>query len=71
MDDVRYEAPKSSDLAVSLLAEAGSNGKIFAGGTDVMVQVHADLIEPGVIVDIKNIPGTSSWAKGFQYPLFF
>ncbi len=58
MDDVRYEAPKSSDLAVSLLAEAGSNGKIFAGGTDVMVQVHADLIEPGVIVDIKNIPGT-------------
>ena len=58
MDDVRYEAPESPDVAVSLLAQAGSEGKVFAGGTDVMVQVHADLIEPGIIVDIKNIPGT-------------
>jgi len=29
---------------------------VMAGGTDIMVQLHADLIEPGVIVDIKNIP---------------
>ena len=58
MDDLRYEAPDSVDAAVSLLAEAGGNGKVLAGGTDVLVQLHADLIEPEVIVDIKNIQET-------------
>jgi len=58
MDDVRYEAPESPDAATSLLADAGSSGRVFAGGTDVMVQIHAELIDPGVIVDIKKIPGT-------------
>jgi carbon-monoxide dehydrogenase medium subunit len=57
MDDVRYEAPESPDAAISLLAEAGSSARVFAGGTDVMVQIHAELIDPGVIVDIKKVPG--------------
>ena len=58
MDDVRYEAPESPDAAISLLAEAGSSARVFAGGTDVMVQIHAELIDPGVIVDIKKVPGS-------------
>lgn len=57
MDDLRYEAPESPDAAISLLAEAGSSARVFAGGTDVMVQIHAELIDPGVIVDIKKVPG--------------
>lgn len=57
MDDVRYEAPESPDAAISFLAEAGSSARVFAGGTDVMVQIHAELIDPGVIVDIKKVPG--------------
>jgi carbon-monoxide dehydrogenase medium subunit len=28
---------------------------VLAGGTDVLVQIHADMIEPDVIVDIKKI----------------
>ncbi|MBO38637.1 MAG: oxidoreductase [Rhodospirillaceae bacterium] len=63
MDDVRYEAPDSPDAASSLLAEASGGGKVFAGGTDVMVQIHAELIDPGVIVDIKKIPGTRGISK--------
>ena len=58
MDDLRYEAPESPDAAISLLAEAGSSARVFAGGTDVMVQIHAELIDPGVIVDIKKVPGS-------------
>lgn len=58
MDDLRYEAPESPDAAISFLAEAGSSARVFAGGTDVMVQIHAELIDPGVIVDIKKVPGT-------------
>ncbi len=53
---MRYEAPTSLDAAVSLLAGAKGQGKIMAGGTDVLVLIHAEVIEPEVIVDIKNIP---------------
>jgi carbon-monoxide dehydrogenase medium subunit len=55
MTDMRYEAPQSLDAAVALLAGANGGGKILAGGTDVLVQLHAEVIEPGVLVDIKNI----------------
>ena len=55
MTDMRYEAPQSLDAAVALLAGANGGGKILAGGTDVLVQLHAEMIEPGVLVDIKNI----------------
>ena len=45
MTDLRYEAPSSLDDAVALLADAGDSAKILAGGTDVLVQMHLDLIE--------------------------
>ncbi len=56
MDQVRYEAPDSLDAAVGLLSGADGVAKVFAGGTDVMVQIHADLVEPDLIVNVKNIP---------------
>tara|TARA_R110002110_G_scaffold179330_3_gene384771 strand:+ start:1943 stop:2812 length:870 start_codon:yes stop_codon:yes gene_type:complete len=55
MTDMRYEAPQSLDAAVALLTAADGGGKIMAGGTDVLVQLHAEMIEPEVLVDIKNI----------------
>jgi carbon-monoxide dehydrogenase medium subunit len=55
MTDMRYEAPQSLDAAVALLAGANGGGKILAGGTDVLVQLHAEMIEPDVLVDVKNI----------------
>jgi carbon-monoxide dehydrogenase medium subunit len=55
MTDMRYEAPQSLDAAVALLAGANGGGKVLAGGTDVLVQLHAEMIEPEVLVDIKNI----------------
>lgn len=55
MTDMRYEAPTSLDAAVALLADAKGAGKVLAGGTDVLVQLHAEMIEPDVLVDIKNI----------------
>ena len=56
MDNLRYEAPESLDAAVALLAGAGGTARVFAGGTDVIVQLDAELIEPDLLVDIKNIP---------------
>jgi carbon-monoxide dehydrogenase medium subunit len=56
MDDMRYEAPETLDAAVALLAGAGAGARVLAGGTDVIVQIDADLIEPDLLVDIKKIP---------------
>lgn len=56
MSDLRYEAPDSIDAAVALLAGAGGVTRVLSGGTDVLVQLHSDMVEPELIVDIKRIP---------------
>ncbi|MFT5539397.1 MAG: CO/xanthine dehydrogenase FAD-binding subunit [Alphaproteobacteria bacterium] len=56
MDDMRYEAPATLDAAVALLASADGDVRVMAGGTDVLVQLHCDMIEPDLLVDIKYIP---------------
>ena len=53
MTDLRYEAPESLDEAVALVA---GGGRILAGGTDVLVLMHSELIEPELLVDVKRIP---------------
>ncbi len=63
MTEMRYEAPQSLDAAVSLLSGTGGGGKVVAGGTDVLVQLHADMIEPEILVDIKNIPDVKNMVK--------
>ena len=70
MSALRYEAPTSIDDATSLLAENIDNIKVLAGGTDVIVQMHSERIEPELIVDIKNIPELKQIAKtvdGFKF----
>jgi carbon-monoxide dehydrogenase medium subunit len=52
---MRYEAPSSIDQAVALLAGATGDARVLAGGTDLLVQMRTDLVEPGLIVDIKGI----------------
>src|SRR3954462_10152122 len=56
MEGLRYEAPETLQAAVALLAGASGPAKILAGGTDVIVQMETDLIEPVLLVDIKKIP---------------
>lgn len=57
---MRYAKPTSAAEAASLLhAEAGLT-RVLAGGTDVMVQLKAGMIEPALVVDIKAIPGIRS-----------
>ena len=53
---MRYAAPKTTDAAVALLAEANGRAKILAGGTDLLIGMRAGTIEPELLVDIKAIP---------------
>jgi CO/xanthine dehydrogenase FAD-binding subunit len=56
MTDLRYEAPQTLEAALALLAGARGATRLLAGGTDVIVQMETDLIEPQLLVDIKKIP---------------
>ena len=58
MEYMRYEAPESIDAAVALLNEGGAGARVLAGGTDLLVQMRSGLVEPSMVVDIKNLPET-------------
>jgi carbon-monoxide dehydrogenase medium subunit len=62
-ETMRYEAPESLDAAVSLLAGALGQARLLAGGTDLLVQLRAGLIEPELVVDIKKISGVHEITK--------
>ncbi len=55
MSDLRYEAPGTVEAAVELLASAGGVAKVLAGGTDLLVQMRTDRVEPELIVNVKKI----------------
>ena len=55
---MRYEAPDSLDRAVALLAAEAGEARVLAGGTDLLVQLRTDIIDPVLLVDIKGIAET-------------
>src|SRR5712672_2677941 len=54
-----YTAPSTVEEAVRILAEAPGTAKVLSGGTDLLVQLRSGRAKPGLIVDIKKIPGIS------------
>jgi len=52
---MQYEAPASVKEACSLLASGKGKAVILAGGTDLLVRMKGEFIEPDVIIDIKRI----------------
>ena len=52
---MRYEAPETIDAAVGLLAGADGVARVLAGGTDLLVQMRAGMVEPALVVDVKRI----------------
>ncbi len=54
---MRYEKPQTAADASRLLAAEKGVTRVLAGGTDVMVQLKAGMVEPDLIVDIKHIGG--------------
>ena len=63
MEGMRFEAPVSVDAATSLLASVSGDARVLAGGTDLLVQLRADMIEPELVVDIKRIAETRTITK--------
>ena len=55
---MRYEAPNSLDQAVALLVKETGDARVLAGGTDLLVQMRTDVLDPVLVVDIKGIAET-------------
>lgn len=55
MTGMRYEAPATLDAATALLGGADGNARVMAGGTDLIIQIDNEMIEPDLLVDIKNL----------------
>jgi len=54
---MRYEKPENVAEAVKLLHAETGIARVLAGGTDVLVQLKAGMVEPDLIVDIKHLDG--------------
>ena len=56
---MRYHTPESFEDASAIAASADGVTRFLAGGTDVLVQLRSDLVEPDDLIDIKHIAGVS------------
>ena len=54
---MQYHAPDSFDDAVSIAVSTDGVTRFLAGGTDVLVQLRADIVTPDVVIDVKKIAG--------------
>ena len=66
---MRYESPMTTKEAAALLAGEKGSAHVLAGGTDLMVRLRMDMIEPDLMVDIKRIPAMQEikkTASGFK-----
>ena len=52
---MRYEAPETLEAAIALLRSETGEARVLAGGTDLLVQLKTDLVDPQLVVDIKKI----------------
>lgn len=50
-----YHAPRRLDEALHLLAEAGADGRVLAGGQSLMPMLNLRILSPAVLVDINRI----------------
>jgi aerobic carbon-monoxide dehydrogenase medium subunit len=49
--------PKSVSEASQLLAELGEQGRLYAGGTELLLAMKHDLLRYDHLIDVKTIPG--------------
>lgn len=51
-----YARPDSAEEAVSMLARAGDDARILAGGQSLMAVLNLRLAQPSVLIDISRVP---------------
>lgn len=54
---MQFHSPASFEEAVSIASQAHGVTRFLAGGTDVLVQLRADIVTPDTMIDVKEIEG--------------
>ena len=52
-----YRDPTTLAEAVALLSKHGSQARVLAGGTDLLVQMKMERLKPAMLISIRRIPG--------------
>ena len=60
---MRYESPTTAKAAASLLFKEKGKAFVLAGGTDLLVRLRMDMIDPDLMIDIKHIPAMNEVKK--------
>jgi len=55
LPDFEYLAPRTLDEACRLLSDYGSEAKILAGGTDILVKMKGGLLAPKAVISLKYL----------------
>ena len=55
MSELRYETPKTAQEAVMLMTASHGAGRILAGGTDLLNQLHKEKCKAQIIVQLKKV----------------
>lgn len=50
-----YERPTGLDEAIALLTDLGDDGRLLAGGTDLIIRLRDGTIRPRTVIDVKGI----------------
>jgi carbon-monoxide dehydrogenase medium subunit len=62
--EFRYLAPKTASELVAILDGNKADGKILAGGTDLIPNIRNGLQKPRLVIDIKKYAGADKLAFG-------
>lgn len=57
LPEFEYKRPESLEDLIDLLSNYEGEAVILAGGTDLIPRMKMGLEKPGLVIDIKNIPG--------------
>ena len=60
---MQYHTPATFEDAAKIALDAQGVTRFLAGGTDVLVQLRSDLVEPDTLIDVKKIEGTKNITK--------
>ena len=60
---MQYHTPATFEDAAKIASDAQGVTRFLAGGTDVLVQLRSDLVEPDTLIDVKKIEGTDNITK--------
>ena len=55
LHEFSYSSPRTKDELFSILREKGEQARIYAGGTDLLVDIRAGLTAPRMLIDVKKI----------------